>query len=267
MSLNLTSCRWSSIVAGFDVWDVSFGEHRRGKVVWICQEQPNWEWSLPYMQNSNIKFLHDLSWPLPIKGFRILMLGDGVPAMDTDLGTDGGPLVDQLLAYFQTASWFLKTFNGRIIALIQGQCVPSQNVPYVRLFLPRTLENTWPILLVKMKERWHMLGSYCYVLDCLHSRFPKICFNWFSNSQLKLLCENTREPQFQVIHEYVNKDALIPSAKKHLTLVPSDTMDEFYLPLEMFDISKDSKNGCGGLKKRYNWNGLFQCFQWCWIGT
>ena len=34
------------------------------------------------------------------------------------------------------------------------------------------------------------------------------------------------------------------SRKAHLQLIPDVTMDEFWLPLKCFDISKDAKNGC-----------------------
>lgn len=34
-----------------------------------------------------------------------------------------------------------------------------------------------------------------------------------------------------------------------LTLTCQETMEDFYLPLTAFDLTADSKNGCGGLTK------------------
>ena len=41
----------------------------------------------------------------------------------------------------------------------------------------------------------------------------------------------------------------VPMSKPHASLVPNQSMDEFYLPLTAFDYSKAAKNGCRGFSK------------------
>lgn len=44
----------------------------------------------------------------------------------------------------------------------------------------------------------------------------------------------------------------VPHGKHHLTLVPLESMDEFYLPLTAFDFSPSAKNGCAGFSNVQN---------------
>ena len=101
-----------------------------------------------------------------------------------------------------------------------------------------------------------MLGSYCWIVCIQDFNISKFDDCQIPNGNSQMLCQYTQKQQ--VIHEYVNKDAQVTIAKQHISLLPSDTMDEFYLPLQMFDISKDSKNGRGGVEKTLRLNRLVQ---------
>ena len=52
----------------------------------------------------------------------------------------------------------------------------------------------------------------------------------------------------QAITKWVLDGSYCPS-KPFLTLIPMDSMEDFYLPLTAFDLTAESKNGCGGLTK------------------
>ena len=49
--------------------------------------------------------------------------------------------------------------------------------------------------------------------------------------------------QAKVLETYIPMDNLSPG-RTFLSLVPTDSMEEFYLPLTAFDFSANSKNGC-----------------------
>lgn len=55
-------------------------------------------------------------------------------------------------------------------------------------------------------------------------------------------------PERQVIARLVLTHSV--DAKPSLTLVPQNTLSEFFLPLHAFDYSKNCKNGCMELSKK-----------------
>lgn len=52
----------------------------------------------------------------------------------------------------------------------------------------------------------------------------------------------------QAIDVYVDRPFAKPAGKNHLSLVPTHSMDNFYLGLAHFDYSASAKNGCGGVE-------------------
>ena len=55
----------------------------------------------------------------------------------------------------------------------------------------------------------------------------------------------------KVLDRYVASCAESKGGRPVLTLVPQDTMSEFWLPLNAFDLSKGSKCGCAGCQTKF----------------
>ena len=55
----------------------------------------------------------------------------------------------------------------------------------------------------------------------------------------------------KVIYELVNSRFHVPSSRTVTTLIPTETESNFWLGLDCFDYSPDSKNGCQGLETTY----------------
>ena len=58
-------------------------------------------------------------------------------------------------------------------------------------------------------------------------------------------------PLAQAINTYVLHRVPVPSHKQHLTVIPNQSMEEFYLPLSAFNMSSSAKNGCGECLKQF----------------
>lgn len=70
---------------------------------------------------------------------------------------------------------------------------------------------------------------------------------------------------WQVLQEVVSIRAP-KTGKPVLTLVPQDSLAEFWLPLTSFDYTRESKHGCGGIgKKKRITNQSFFCKIACLI--
>lgn len=52
---------------------------------------------------------------------------------------------------------------------------------------------------------------------------------------------------FEAIQRLVIDKASLPCSKQYLGLIPTGDLEEFYLPLTMFDLTVQAKNGCGGI--------------------
>ena len=61
----------------------------------------------------------------------------------------------------------------------------------------------------------------------------------------------TRIQTLKVIEFYVTQRYPVPTAKKHMVLIPNDSLEEFWLGLDDFNYTPSGKNGCGdGQNKR-----------------
>ena len=66
------------------------------------------------------------------------------------------------------------------------------------------------------------------------------------------MLESSMLQPMQAIHKWVMDGADIPMHKQHMTVIPTESLEEFYLPLAAFNMTASAKNGCGVLKKCLN---------------
>ena len=55
----------------------------------------------------------------------------------------------------------------------------------------------------------------------------------------------------KVLWEHLGADDLSAKGRPVLNLVPQSTMLEFYLPLGVFNVGSNTKNGCAGFKSSF----------------
>lgn len=73
--------------------------------------------------------------------------------------------------------------------------------------------------------------------------------------EISLLDVMVPEKSLQAINRLVNDR--FAADKPELSLAPTKSVCEFWLPLTAFDITKNAKNGCGGLTKNMD-HGRFK---------
>lgn len=92
--------------------------------------------------------------------------------------------------------------------------------------------RTGEIKVVARKNFGEYVNEYFSPMD----KFDQVWFGIIG------LISNNVSPALQALSKCV------PAATRSLlSLVPNSNLDEFCLPLESFDISCQSKNGCGGM--------------------
>lgn len=142
----------------------------------------------------------------------------------------GGGALAQIKTYFDTVTWDLLSieflFSFSLVAL-DFQFINSINLP---LHEPKVVANK--NLGVHVNEvfggstRLVEMGWYKVLQDCI------IC--WFPETP-------------KAMDRLLTPDA---SSKSLATMIPTNSLDDFYLPLSAFDLTAGAKNGCAGFRPK-----------------
>ena len=184
------------------------------------------------------------AWPFNALGVMEL---DGQHCDQPD-GTSQG-VVSQIRTYFDTVSWLIFSLLPRILLQtaakhILGCCYQKPGATFDRCLWGRRPAEAG---VVAEKKVIPILSSRKLTMSALMSCSYLTC--WLC---LELLSACWTMPLLEAIEDLVLKPfsgKLGAGRSKYLNLVPMESMEEFYLPLTAFDMTKDAKNGCGGFEK------------------
>ena len=153
-----------------------------------------------------------------------------VMATEATMDIEQGP-IGTLCAYFDTVTWWSDLFHFNFF----GPDLPNNGKsPIINSYL-FVLGNRKP-------SRW--LPTRIWVIISMN--FAKIvmwCARW--GSQLNS-SQGWTSPPCQAIEELVMSTGPIQDDRAVRSMVPNESVDQFWLPLHAFDFGPDGKNGCQG---------------------